>query len=86
MFLAPIGALGTLCFALVQNNLKLHQKNNELTGIANEVRTEIDVLSEEIETLQQRAGVLEAQVSPGAAQAESANSIEGSTDSDESTI
>lgn len=66
MFLAPMGALGTLCFALVQNNLKLHQKNDELTGIANEVRTEINVLSEEIETLQQRAGVLEDKTSPEA--------------------
>ena len=59
MFLAPMGALGTLCFALVQNNLKLHQKNDKLTGIANEVRAEIDTLSEEIETLRQRAGVAE---------------------------
>ena len=59
MFLAPMGALGTLCFALVQNNLKLHQKNDKLTGIANEVRAEIDTLSEEIDTLRQRAGVEE---------------------------
>ncbi len=59
VMLAPMAALGTLCYALVENNLKLHQKNDELTGIANEVRTEIDLLSEEIETLQQRAGVVE---------------------------
>ena len=57
MFLAPMAALGTLCFALVQNNLKLHQKNNKLTGMANEVRAEIDLLSEEIEALRERAGV-----------------------------
>ena len=59
MFLAPMASLGTLCFALVQNNLRLHEKNDKLTGIANEVKAEIDTLSEEIEVLQQRAGVLE---------------------------
>ena len=57
MFLAPMAALGTLCFALVQNNLRLHEKNAKLTGIANEVTAELDTLSEEIEVLQQRAGV-----------------------------
>ena len=57
MFLAPMASLGTLCFALVQNNLRLHQKNDKLTGMANEVRAEIDLLSEEIEALRERAGV-----------------------------
>ena len=57
MFLAPMASLGTLCFALVQNNLRLHQKNDKLTGMANEVRAEIDILSEEIEALRERAGV-----------------------------
>ena len=59
MFLAPMAALGTLCFALVQNNLRLHQKNDKLTGMASEVRAEIDTLSEEIEALRARAGVAE---------------------------
>lgn len=63
MFLAPMASLGTLCFALVQNNLRLHEKNNKLTGIANEVQADIDTLSEEIEVLQQRAGVVEGEVS-----------------------
>ena len=76
VMLAPMAALGTLCYALVENNLKLHQKNDELTGIANEVRTEIDLLSEEIETLQQRAGVVEGTATPkaGAAKVSSADS------------
>lgn len=88
MFLAPMGALGTLCFALVQNNLRLHQKNNELTGIANEVKTEIDVLSEEIETLQQKAGVLEDKALPeaNAAKKKPANSINSRVESGENTI
>ena len=59
MFLAPMASLGTICYALVQNNLRLHERNSKLTGLANEVKAEIDTLSEEIETLRQRAGVAE---------------------------
>lgn len=57
MFLAPMASLGVLCFALVKNNLKLHQQNDKLAGMANEVTAEIDTLSEEIEALRERAGV-----------------------------
>lgn len=59
MFLAPMASLGTICYALVQNNLRLHEQNDELNGLANEVQAEIDTLSEEIEVIRQRAGVAE---------------------------
>ena len=53
----PTVTLGTLCLSLVQNNLRLSEKNNELQAIATEVKAEVDSLGEEIDTLKERAGV-----------------------------
>ncbi len=53
----PTLSLGTICFSLLQNNLRLSEKNEELTELATEVRADIDSLGEEIESLQKRAGV-----------------------------
>lgn len=53
----PTLSLGTICFSLLQNNLLLSEKNEELTELATEVREDIDSLGAEIESLQKRAGV-----------------------------
>ncbi len=53
----PTVGLGSLCFSLVQNNLRLNAENSELEDIATEVKAEIDSLGEEIDSLQERAGV-----------------------------
>ncbi len=53
----PTIGLGSLCFSLVQNNLRLNAENSELEEIATEVKAEIDSLGEEINSLQERAGV-----------------------------
>lgn len=53
----PSVSLGTLCFSLLQSNLRLSQENSELEEIATEVRQDIESLGEEIDTLRARAGV-----------------------------
>ncbi|MEL6814884.1 MAG: M23 family metallopeptidase [Cyanobacteria bacterium J06598_3] len=53
----PTVSLGSLCFTLLQNNLRLSEKNEELTEIATEVKADVDSLGKEIEHLQERAGV-----------------------------
>ncbi|MEL7071865.1 MAG: M23 family metallopeptidase [Cyanobacteria bacterium J06581_3] len=53
----PTVSLGTVCLSLIQNNLRLSEKNEELEAIASEVKAEVDSLGDEIETLQERAGV-----------------------------
>lgn len=53
----PTISLGSLCFTLLQNNLRLSEKNEELKEIATEVKADVDSLGEEIEYLRKRAGV-----------------------------
>lgn len=53
----PTVSLGSLCFTLLQNNLRLSEKNEELTEIATEVKADVDSLGKEIEHLRKRAGV-----------------------------
>lgn len=53
----PTVSLGTLCLSLVQNNLRLSEKNDELQAIATEVKAEVDSLGDEIDFLKERAGV-----------------------------
>ena len=53
----PTLSLGGICFSLLQNNLHLNEKNNELEEIATEVKIEVDSLGEEIDSLRERAGV-----------------------------
>lgn len=53
----PTVTLGTVCLSLIQNNLRLSEKNEELQAIASEVKAEVDSLGEEINTLKERAGV-----------------------------
>ncbi len=53
----PTLSLGGICFSLLQNNLHLSQKNNELEDIATEVKAEVDSLGQEIDSLRERAGV-----------------------------
>ena len=53
----PTISLGTLCFSLLQKNLRLSQTNDELSEIASEVTAEVDSLGEEIDSLRERAGV-----------------------------
>ena len=52
--------LGSLCFSLVQNNLRLNAENSQLEEMATEVKSDIDLLGEEINSLQERAGVAKA--------------------------
>lgn len=53
----PTVSLGSLCFSLLQNNVRLNEENNELTQIATEVKRDIDSLGAEIDSLRERAGV-----------------------------
>ncbi|MGD1899997.1 MAG: M23 family metallopeptidase [Phormidesmis sp.] len=55
----PTVSLGTVCLALIQNNLRLSETNDELHEIASEVKAEVDSLGAEIDTLRERAGVPE---------------------------
>lgn len=71
----PTITLGTLCLSLIQNNLRLSEKNDELQAIATEVKAEVDSLGEEINTLKERAGVAKKESASKAAD-ESVSSID----------
>ncbi len=52
----PTIGLGSFCFSLVQNNLRLNAENSKLEEIATEVKAEIDSLGEEINSLRGTRG------------------------------
>ena len=85
----PTLSLGGLCFALLQNNLRLSQTNEELNEIANEVKAEVDSLGEEIDFLRERAGVPDSDLRseiPSSTQKQPAKSVQSDKKAAEESV